>query len=236
VTVAVEPSRGPAGGRPRWHRSVGRLTFGAACLPFTVVALLWARGQFVGDRVVWYGNRAVLLVATSQGGLAVGADLGDWSQFARPTRFSYERGKPDAFTSDMNGVFALNVDPGDTFSYGSRAGVTWFRYAARSGSYSINRLSAPIWMIAILAAAPPACCWAVLALRRVRYRRRRDRGLCFACGYDLRGSAGRCPECGTVVSAVASERRDKENAAPPAHPVVATLMPPAGGVEPGGPG
>jgi hypothetical protein len=37
----------------------------------------------------------------------------------------------------------------------------------------------------------------LLAARQVPLWRRRRRGLCVHCGYDLRASPGRCPECGS---------------------------------------
>lgn len=37
-----------------------------------------------------------------------------------------------------------------------------------------------------------------------RDRRRRRLGLCVRCGYDLRGSSGRCSECGAVPAATAA--------------------------------
>jgi hypothetical protein len=51
----------------------------------------------------------------------------------------------------------------------------------------------PYWAIALLAAAAPAT-W--LVRRRIGHGRY-GRGRCRQCGYDLRASQDRCPECGT---------------------------------------
>ena len=54
----------------------------------------------------------------------------------------------------------------------------------------------PFWIPPALPAA-----WLVTAFIRgpLRRYRRRKRGLCVTCGYDLRGSPGRCPACGAGI-------------------------------------
>lgn len=54
----------------------------------------------------------------------------------------------------------------------------------------------PYWKLVVALLLLPA--WQVYL--RVRTRRERLRaGLCRQCGYDLRASSDRCPECGTAI-------------------------------------
>lgn len=55
-------------------------------------------------------------------------------------------------------------------------------------------LLVPLWMpVGVLLAAMPL---AIRPIHFVKRRARKRRGQCSSCGYDLRGSSLRCPECG----------------------------------------
>jgi hypothetical protein len=64
-------------------------------------------------------------------------------------------------------------------------------------------VTAPYWLICGLLAITPYFCARSL-LRAGSRRRRSENGECINCGYDLRASQDRCPECGTVPDAVSS--------------------------------
>jgi hypothetical protein len=68
-----------------------------------------------------------------------------------------------------------------------------------NSSIDVYAIWFPHWFLALILAVLPA-----LRLRNIRRTRRRNRvGLCQRCGYDLRASPDRCPECGHVPNAAA---------------------------------
>jgi hypothetical protein len=62
----------------------------------------------------------------------------------------------------------------------------------------VTFLGVPHWLVLVATAVAPTW-W--LARLRSRVRRKR-RGLCPRCGYDLRATPGRCPECGTFPAGI----------------------------------
>jgi hypothetical protein len=62
----------------------------------------------------------------------------------------------------------------------------------------VRAVGVPLWFVTLVTGLVPSLAvWR--SLRRRRARRRRQSGFCERCGYDLRASPERCPECATVV-------------------------------------
>jgi hypothetical protein len=74
-----------------------------------------------------------------------------------------------------------------------RLGFGWSWYS--QGGNAERGVIMPHWLLLAISAAPAA---SVVARRR--WSRLRPEVACQRCGYDLRATPGRCPECGTAAS------------------------------------
>lgn len=97
--------------------------------------------------------------------------------------------------------------------------MEWKNYTAARPPVPFLWIAVPFWMIAIVFGSLPTIYGWIMIMRNWRNHRRRRAGSCHVCGYDLRGSADRCPECGEAIS------RDPSPAASPNLRTAHTSLP-----------
>ncbi len=170
---------------------------------FATTVALWARSYFAGDEVghAWLNGRTCtvreLLVNSSRGEISVQLIRIDET----PSEFASHQARignaRSLWRTGAAAAWDLGAGNWNKLGFGCRRSVgpatdgktTWGREVELTYAF-------PAWLPALLFAALPAC-WIVL---RIRAARRFGTGQCKACGYDLRATPGRCPECGKVVS------------------------------------
>jgi hypothetical protein len=147
---------------------------------------LWVRSYWVGDAVGWPIHGC--WVATSNGRTLLVLVDG----YSIPNPFRLTAGpRSERFWQWY--IRDESMPPTFEFvGFASRRGPNWTHYAV------------PMWFLALLFAILPA-----LHLRAlIRSRRLRRIGHCQRCGYDLRATPERCPECGAEVRS--QQRKDGE--------------------------
>ena len=149
---------------------------------FVAACVLWARSYWVADTVARFWSVHYVEVASAGGGVEV-------------RRFTYPRPAPRS-PQELRVRYEWRPPRPGRGTVGGRLGFGRSSFRRPDGAYVMTLYVAPWWSLALLAALPAAP--QLWAFRRARARQRRaDAGLCARCGYDLRATPGRCPECGT---------------------------------------
>ena len=168
-------------------RFLRNLAAAASVLLALAIAALWVRSHFIADCIAGTTSaRRRVEVISAKGEVYVRVAC----PYPYPDPFDWRQYDPDIYQRG----------PWYAFGFGYRRDVITF-VPLHTGPPDVP--PAPYWMarvphwfpLLIFSAYPARRAW--VARRRRRERLLREQRLCVRCGYDLRASVNRCPECGT---------------------------------------
>ena len=181
-------------------RSLTRLLLFLALIGCLSTCALWARTKHTAESLARHrdapGRSTSIFICSSNGLVYVHAS---WRRADVPRDFPVSDAR--VRWSHRRFDHAPNLRIAMRSAYDSW-GFAFEQQRSREVSWSSLRwrhylLLFPHWAV-VLALGVPALGLVRPVVSHARNRRRARRGLCLSCGYDLRATPGRCPECGAV--------------------------------------
>jgi hypothetical protein len=147
---------------------------------------------------------------SNRGTIRLGTNWTQWHYISNPNPFPGNDGPywnvADVMVTDSfpTSAWGLRQYPGgtltaqgfDSFGFGVGRAISRSSSGPDWSTRSHTAVRIPHWFVALLLIGPSArVLW-----KAHQFRRGASSGLCPGCGYDLRASKDRCPECGREVT------------------------------------
>ena len=162
------------------------------CIAF---AILWARSYGVSDRLSWTGARQTWWGWSARGYIVLGFSNDYSSDNASEVRGLHTN--QDAPIPPFNGLIFLDVETTEKITSWKASEFEFYQIHDVISGNRTAQIIAPFWSICVSLIVLPLA-WAVRLIRAKR-RNRLRMGFCPSCGYDLRATPTRCPECGLLL-------------------------------------
>jgi hypothetical protein len=162
------------------------------------ICIIWFRSYRMSEQINWSNDRGWRAIRSAEGSIVISMLIADWSN--RPDLFHGPQYETDLPNPPFNYLMLLGGNWDDRNFNWEWHGLSWHHKRNTRQQTMHAQAFIPCWSVVALTMLPPLA-WSGARLRsRARRRRLKLMKLCASCGYDLRATPDRCPECGTQVA------------------------------------